>query len=94
MLKYAIQDIDKILKADLGFNDYKQIKLFFMSMNKMITLYLTIIIYSHQIRRITMSSNCTHNCNTCSTECSSKEEKKSRYLQPKDTTSIKKIYGI
>lgn len=47
MLKYAIQDIDKILKADLGFNDYKQIKLFFMSMNKMITLYLTIIIYSH-----------------------------------------------
>ncbi len=41
-----------------------------------------------------MSSNCTHNCNTCSTECSSKEEKKSRYLQPKDTTSIKKIYGI
>lgn len=41
-----------------------------------------------------MSSNCTHNCNTCGSACSSKEEKQSRYLQPKDTTSIKKIYGI
>lgn len=41
-----------------------------------------------------MSDNCTHNCNTCGSDCDSKKEKQERYLMPKDGTTIKKIYGI
>ena len=42
-----------------------------------------------------MSENCTHDCSTCSANCSSREQEKQSLLeQPHELSNIKKVIGI
>ena len=42
-----------------------------------------------------MSENCTHNCSTCSANCSSRKKEKESFLkEPHKKSSIKKVIGI
>ena len=39
-------------------------------------------------------SECTHNCSTCSANCSSRTEKQSLLTKPHDLSHVKKIIGV
>lgn len=42
-----------------------------------------------------MSENCTHNCNTCGENCSSRKQEKNDFLEPLNPAStVKKVIGI
>ena len=39
-------------------------------------------------------SECTHNCSTCSANCSSRTEKQSLLAKPHELSHVKKIIGV